>query len=774
MRLIIFFIYKKIRFAFVILTFIPFTAISNSIEHICEKKLPCYTNQLIHESSPYLIQHAHNPINWHVWSNKTLKKARQQNKPIFLSIGYASCHWCHVMERESFNDLDIAQILNKNFIAIKVDREQKPDIDDFYGNAVMYIKGQQGWPMSVFLTPDGKPFNGGGYYSREEFKSLILKMSDYWNNNQQDAIDKAQAIISALQASDVTHKGAMQIDASTQRRSLKSLFSITDTYNGGFGEASKFPREPWLFLLLDNSYSKTESDDSLLALRLTLTRMAYGGIYDQLAGGFHRYTTDPYWKIPHFEKMLYNQALLIRLYLRTNVIQPDALYMQTAQDTIDFLLTDMQSPEGGFYSSLGAETDKEEGKFYLWKIDEWNNIVDKNSNDLFSEFYDIDEYGEMDDEKNVLYRSLTLKELSSIKKIPENTLRIKLNKLRKQLLKIRNTRSKPSIDKKIIMSWNALTISALTDASLYFNNHSYLQTAVKTADFIWLNMQSNGLFFRIRHNGISLHPAQLDDYAFYLQALIGLYDIDKKQKWLHRAQTIVNIIETHFIDKNNGGYFNTPFESNFSLPYRPKTAFDKTLPSANAIIANMYVRLYRRTGKPEYLEKANQVFSAFSAAANDTPSAFSSLLIATNELSIGEKDLPVYIAQGNIKIDAYIKNLNLNHYDLKIDIEMDSLWHINASQPLSKQLIPTHISPVDRQHWLISDIEYPDPDFVKTQFTSQPLALYKGNIIIKAKLKKNNTKLNPAIQLKLQACNDKICLAPEDITLYPRLFNKNQ
>lgn len=750
----------------------------NSIhEHSCDNHSPCYTNQLIHEKSPYLLQHAHNPVNWYAWNTESLEKARQENKAIFLSIGYAACHWCHVMERQSFNDPDIAKILNKYFIAIKVDREQRTDIDDFYGNAVMQMTGQLGWPMSVFLTPDKKPFHGGGYYNRDEFMALLMKMSDYWNNHQQLAIDKAQSLINDLRAMDKTHQGARKINENSRLKALRSLFSITDTYNGGFGEASKFPREPWLYLLLDESYAKPVNSDAFAALKLSLSQMQNGGIYDQIGGGFHRYTTDPYWKIPHFEKMLYNQALLIRLYLRVNTIQFDPLFIetarQTARQTADFILNEMQSPKGGFYSSLNAESDEEEGKFYLWHINDWNSQVDEIDRELFTEFYDIDEYGETDNEKNVLYRALTLEELAQQKKIPISILQTKLELFRKKLLRIRNLRPRPDIDKKIIMGWNSLTITALAEASLNLNDTAYLKAAKKTANYIWNSMQVDDHFYRISLNNQYSQIAQLDDYAFYLQALITLYDIDKNSIWLNRARRIAEIINNDFWDTKDSGYFKVSSDQHSLLPYRAKTAFDKTLPSANAIISQMLIRLYRRTGDNQYIDRANQIFSAFAESLNETPSAYSTLLIASNELGNGEKDLPVYSAHGNIRIDAFILKNSSNDYDLTVKIQIADKWHINSSQPFSRQLIATQIELIDNHNWDLKDIQYPQSDIVKTSFSKQNMALYQDDIIIQAHLKKHTNKTNPAIKIKLQACNDKICLAPDELVLYPRLLIKN-
>jgi len=752
------------------------------------------TNQLIHEDSPYLLQHAHNPINWYAWNEQSLNRARNENKPIFLSIGYAACHWCQVMEKESFNDKGIANILNKNFISIKVDRESHPEIDEFYGNAVMFFQGQQGWPMSLFLTPDTKPFNGGGYYNRQNFAALLIEMSDYWNNHNNDAIEKADSVIKSLRLSNEIKSASLELNDTLRNRSVKSILSITDNYYGGFGETNKFPREPWLYFLLSDSYGKGDKNESLTALHLTLSKMAIGGINDQLTGGFHRYATDPYWKRPHFEKMLYNQALLIRIYLRANSIRPDILYSQTAKKTIDFLINELQDPQGGFYSSLNSDTDGEEGTFYTWSIEDWNNTLNEGERSLFSDYYDIDEYGEIDNQKNTLYISTSLKEYSKEKNIPYEKLQTQFNIVNQKLLKSRNLRTKPTIDKKIIMGWNGLVITALSESSLYLNTPQHLTTAINTANFIWDNMQKNGEFYRVNYNHKNAHPAQLDDYAYYLQALISLYDIDKNTLWLNRAIAITKILQAKFWDEKEGGYYNTPINNKISLPYKNKHAYDKTLPAGNAIIAQMLIRLHRRTGDTQYSDLANRIFSTFSFNAHETPSAYSSLLIAAHEMQTNELDLPIYTAQGHIRIDAYItpdqanntsQKINNTSYRLKrnfkltINIEMDDKWHINANQVLNKQLKPTTIELVSVEgnnppSWKLDNISYPQSVSVKTQFSRKQLALYLGKSQIKAQLIQNAGHINPVVKLKLQACNHKICLAPENIVLYPRLINSDK
>lgn len=743
-------------------------------QHQCANKQPCYTNRLILESSPYLLQHAHNPVNWFSWGKEALEKARRENKPIFLSVGYAACHWCHVMEEESFDNEIIAKLLNEHFIAIKVDRERRPDIDELYGNAMNYFVGRQGWPMSLFLTPDGKPFDGGGYYPFNKFRALLIKNAHAWKDNQPELELRADKVMQAIYSHNDLQSAVDKIDDSLRRRAIKSLLSIVDNYQGGFGEGSKFPREPWLYLLLNDSYGKPQNNDSLTALNNTLQHMARGGIYDQLGGGFHRYTVDPNWKVPHFEKMLYNQALLIPLYIQADVINPDRLYRHIIRQTADFMLNEMQAVQGGFYASLDADNGEGEGRYYLWSLKQWRNALTKDEDALFTEMFDVDEYGEMEDESNVLYLFYSIDEYAKEKKLSEKELITKLELLRSKLLKIREQRPAPAKDKKIIMGWNGLAISALARASMHLQRAEYLQAAVKAADFIWENMQSEKGFYRIYFNGKASSAAQLEDYAFYLQSLISLYDIEQNKRWLKMAEQLFSKMLPVFWDEQQGGFYNVAVNDEAPLPVRPKTAFDKMLPSGNGIVAQSLVKLYRRTGNEDYLNKAERILAVFAEQVAEVPSAYASLLIASRQLREGSYELPAYGAHGHLRIDAYIRQLTSQKHELMVNIKFDDLWHINSHTPDDKQLIPTSIQLKKTPFWQLAKVNYPPDEKIRLGFSRQPLALYQHEINISADLIKFSGQLSAVVDLRYQACNDEICLPPEKNVLYPRLVVKNQ
>ncbi|MFK5950987.1 MAG: DUF255 domain-containing protein, partial [Methylococcales bacterium] len=675
---------------------------------------------------------------------------------------------------ESFDNIEIAKLLNENFIAIKVDRERRADIDEFYGNAMLYFIGQQGWPMSLFLTPDGKPFDGGGYYTFKQFKSILIENSNYWNSQKNEVLEDADKVMSLILKQPGSISQSKVLDSSLRRKAIKDLLGIVDNYNGGFGEGSKFPKETWLGLLLNDSYGKSKNNDSLVALFNTLTHIAQGGINDQLSGGFHRYATDTYWKVPHFEKMLYNQALLIPLYLRANNIKPTAYFMSIANQTSNFILNEMRDTQGGFYSALDADTNGEEGRFYLWKLNEWNRVLNKPDSLLFSELFDIDEYGEAVDGANVLYLTSSYIEFSQEKNISINNFLKRLESVKNKLLNERSKRIKPGIDKKIVMGWNGLTITALSEASLHLRKPEYLQAAKDASNFIWDNMRNNNSFYRIHYKGNNSQSAQLDDYAFYLQSLITLYDIDKSRLWLKRAIMVSELMLVNFWDKQKGGFYNVSEQGDAPLPFRPKSAFDKTLPSGNSVAAHMFIKLSRRTGDDKYYQHAKSIISEFTESIKEIPSAYSGLLIANHELMDGELDLPIYGARGHLRIDASIKPDTNNQYELTVKLNFDDGWHINSHKPFEKHLIPTSINLLDISQWQLKNIDYPQHDVIKLEFNQQALALYQGSINIKVALKRGTTNLNPGFNLQLQACNDKLCLPPENIVLYPGLVTENQ
>jgi len=564
--------------------------------------------------------------------------------------------------------------------------------------------------------------------------------------------------VQELQAAGEKKKSAVVLDDKLRQQALRQIYSIFDSYQGGFGEATKFPREPWLFLFLDDSYGAAQNNDSLTVLRTTLTHMALGGIYDQLGGGFHRYTVDPNWSTPHFEKMLYNQGLLVRLYLQADTIQPDPLYRRVARQTLDFMLAELQAPNGGFYAALDADSEGEEGRYYLWRVEEFRKILGEEDSHFAAEIFDVDKYGEVDG-ANVLH----------LRQLPQAQQLQRLDRVRRRLKLARDQRVRPTRDEKIIMSWNALAITALAEGAHHLDQPHYLDAALRAADFIWTAMQDEDGFSRIYFRGKPSEPAQLKDYAFYLQALITLYDIRQDEKWLQRAKKILELMQRDFADRKDGGFFQTAENMKTPVLLRPKSAFDKTLPSGNAIAAQMLIRLARRTGEPGYEKEARAVLAAFAADIEEVPSAHAGLLVAAHEINDAERPLPLYAARGHARIDAFVRATGENRYQLEIDLQLDEGWHVNAHAPLEDYLIPTRIDIADSAKWKMEKPVYPPPERVRLGFSDKPLALYQGRSTIRAILLRGAIKTGPVIQLHLQACNNSLCLPPETLKLYPRV-----
>ncbi len=717
---------------------------------------PCYTNRLILENSPYLLQHAHNPVDWYPWGAEAFDKARRENKPVFLSIGYAACHWCHVMEEESFDNPAIAAILNRHFVAIKVDRERRPDLDDFFAGVVMRLQGQQGWPMSVFLTPEGKPFAGGGYYPPDEFRALLSRIQADWSKDAAGLRRQARELLEELRAGEQRNTAGELFSDDLRKQALRRIYSIFDSYHGGFGEASKFPREPWLLLFLDDSFGAAPDSDSLNVLRTTLTHMALGGIHDQIGGGFHRYTTDPFWQVPHFEKMLYDQALLARLYLWADVVRADPWYRRVARQTLDFMLDELASPEGAFYASLDADSAGEEGSYYLWRPAEFRAALPAREARFAAELFDVDDYGEVGG-ANVLY----LREVPPVAQWPQ------LDRIRQRLKQARERRAPPARDEKILLGWNALAITALAEGAYLLEQPRYLNAAARAAEFIWQRMRNEAGFFRSYFHGHAEEIAQLKDHAFYLQALISLYDLQQDGVWLQRAETVLQLMQQNFADPDSGAFFPSRADAAAPVPVRTRSAFDRILPSGNAVAAQMLVRLARRRDDPALEKSARALLAAFADDVREVPSAHAGLLIAAHELREGQRPLPVYAARGHARVDAVIRPLADDRLQLRIELQLAEGWHVNSHAPLEDYLIPTRID-LAGDGWRLEEVRYPPARRLSLAFSRTPLALYLGRTRIGATLRRVAGQWAPVVRLHLQACNNSLCLPPETLTLYPR------
>ena len=732
-------------------------------EHLNQDGSPIYTNRLILEDSPYLIQHAHNPVDWFPWGPEAFELAQTQNKPIFLSIGYSTCHWCHVMERESFENAAIASIINQHFIAIKVDRERRPDVDKTYMQAVMMIAGNGGWPMSSFLTTDGKPFYGGTYFPPKPFADLLFRVNHVWLNQQAEILAHSQQISEALASQSIRKAVAGKLsDVAVNDAVNQALFSL-DELQGGFGHAPKFPQEPLLFLLL--SEAERRSDKAVLeALEITLNAMGQGGIYDQVGGGFHRYATDNDWLTPHFEKMLYNQAHLSRVYLRAWRLTANPVYKRIATQTLDYVLRDMTSPEGAFYSATDADSDGEEGLFFLWDISEIRNILPDDDADFVIDLYGMTETGNFES-SNILHLPESLTDIARQQNTSLETLTQRLDRIRERLYQVREKRKHPLRDNKVLTSWNGMMISALSEAGQILDDPGYREAAIKAAEFIWQhNRQDNGDFFRVHLEGSSSIAAQQQDYAYYGEGLLHLYDLTGDKRWLERSQEVTDTMLKHFWDAQIGGFYMSRQENQLTGLGRPlDTGTDNSIPSGSSVALRVLQMLNTRIASFDYAEHLNRLIAAFAERINQAPINYAYLLTGVRDFQQGELNAIGYAARGGVRVS--LSQLDNNQLSIKLNIPEG--WHINSNKPLQEGLIPTTVSvAADNLNWTLHKVIFPEAKTASLGFQKEPLSLYQGNteIYLQIKGKTGSTRILP-IELGIQACNDKVCLPPEKLTL---------
>ncbi|MBW8000452.1 MAG: DUF255 domain-containing protein [Planctomycetes bacterium] len=744
-------------------------------------------NRLIHEKSPYLLQHARNPVNWYSWGPEAFEQARKENKPIFLSIGYSTCHWCHVMERESFEREDVAEIMNKYFISIKVDREERPDIDEIYMNATNLIVGRGGWPNSLWLTPDRKPFYAGTYFPREDkygrtgFKTILLRLAQSWENQRGEVEAQADRITTAMKdmAENKSVKASGDLNRELVKRAEEQIAGSFDKSLGGFGGAPKFPPHQKLMLLI-NQYRKTKDEKLLVMVRKTADSMADGGIHDHIGGGFHRYSTDNRWFLPHFEKMLYDNAQLARFYVDMYLITKDQRYREVAEGILNWVLRDMTDKDGGFYSALDADSEGEEGKYYLWGHDEVVNILGSEEAERFARIYSFEKKGNYRDQAagkrpgtNIVYLKKPLKQAAKTEKLTLENLQKRLKKNREKLLSVRNKRIWPSLDDKVLADWNGLMIGSFAYAGKQLQEQRYIKAAKRAANFILKTMRKDGRIIHRYREGEAKLDAYLDDYAFLADGLLELYDATGDKQWLDETKALVEVLFEHYQDKE-GAFFHTA-DDHEKLLLRTKEPYDRAIPSGNGVAAVVLVRLGRITGNQKYLEQARRLLSFFLGFMERAPAGTSTMMIAVDQLEdikvssteTGEKPkaqlrkrpvtLQVFASDVTVKPGQTIK--------MSIKIDIDEGYHINSSQPLTKKLIATSVSLKKLPQAAIETVSYPKGKEMKLKFSPEPLSVYEESVNIKfavtiAKDAKEG-KSNLEIEVRTQACTETFCLAPE-------------
>ncbi|WP_347160206.1 thioredoxin domain-containing protein [Pontibacter chitinilyticus] len=544
------------------------------------------TNRLIHESSPYLLQHAHNPVDWYPWGEEALQKARQEQKPILVSIGYAACHWCHVMEHQSFEKPEVAEVMNNHFVCIKVDREERPDVDAVYMDALHAMGLQGGWPLNVFLNADAKPFYGGTYFPPKQWVGLLQNIAEAYENNRKELDGSAEQFAEHLNRSELAKYGLTQHNYHVRDDDFRlmgyNLSTRFDKEHGGLGQAPKFPM-PTNYLFLLRYYHHTNDQAALNQVHLTLREMAYGGLYDQTGGGFARYSVDAEWLVPHFEKMLYDNGQLVSLYAEAYQVTRESLYHEVVYETIGFVERELMSDEGGFYSSLDADSEGEEGKFYTFTKEELQGILG-DEEPLFSKYYHATAAGNFEHGRNILHRRISDEHFAKENELEPDVLQEMVQGWKEKIMAVRAQRVRPGLDDKILTSWNALMLKGLADAYYTFGNKHFLELALRNARFILANLKQGDKLFHNYKKGKATIDGFLEDYALLIRALTRLYEVTFDAQWLQEAKQLTDYTLEHFFDEVESMFFFTD-NSSEKLIARKKELFDNVVPGSNSVMA---------------------------------------------------------------------------------------------------------------------------------------------------------------------------------------------
>jgi uncharacterized protein YyaL (SSP411 family) len=628
-------------------------------------------NRLIHEKSPYLLQHAENPVDWYAWGEEAFEKAKKEDKPIFLSIGYATCHWCHVMAHESFEDEDVAQVLNTYFIAIKVDREERPDIDKIYMSVCQAMTGRGGWPLSVFMTHEGKPFFAGTYYPKLSrmgmpgFIDILTKIAFLWKNDRNQLLETSETITKHLASISDSGASSVALDLETLKKGYKQLELTFDPNWGGFGTAPKFPTPHNLTFLL-RWHKRSGDSEALNMVEKTLDAMRRGGMFDQMGFGFHRYSVDERWLVPHFEKMLYDQALLAIAYIEAYQVTGNAKYARVAHEIFTYVTRDMRSPLGGFYSAEDADSEGSEGLFYLFTPHEIIKHLGIEQGNLFCRFYNITENGNFEEGRSILHMPMAFQVFAEKEGMDVQKLEKALEDARKKLLAIRKRRIHPQKDDKILTSWNGLMITAFAKGYQAFGIQTYADAARMAADFILKNLKtSNGRLLRRYRQGDAAYPGYLDDYAFLIAALLDLYEATFEVSYLKEAIELNEAMVDIFWDNRSGGLFFTG-QGNESLIARSKEVYDGALPSGNSVAALNFLRISRMTGNIKLEQKSEQLIRVFSEQVADQPMAYTQLLVAL-DFMIGPSQEIVIVGDPTLRnTQAMIQAVQRNFFPNKV------------------------------------------------------------------------------------------------------------
>jgi uncharacterized protein len=730
-----------------------------------------HTNRLVHSTSPYLLQHAHNPVDWYPWGEEAFERARSEDRPVFLSIGYAACHWCHVMERESFESEQIAEILNRDFIAIKVDREERPDLDEIYMTATQLMTHSGGWPMSVFLTPDGKPFYAGTYfpprdmYGRPGFGTLLAEIARSWKERRADLEAQANRVVQAIEQITSGGEGQGPVSAALIQGAVEQLARGFDPVHGGFGGAPKFPPSMRLELLL-NRYRDEKEPRWLKIVAVTLDRMARGGMYDQVGGGFHRYSVDEQWLVPHFEKMLYDNALLSRVYARAHEQTGSWYYRRVAMEIFDYVIREMTHPEGGFYSTTDADSEGEEGKFFVWDPQEVIEVLGQEDGELFCRVYDVTRRGNFEGHSipNLLKKSLD--EWAAELGTDPESLDARLAPMRRKLWERREARVHPLLDDKILAAWNGLMIRAFAEGFRVFGDQRYRVAAERAAEFVLTQMRDGDRLLRSFREGKAHLNAYLEDYSYLALALLDLHAATGDDRWREEGLRLIEQMDALFWDKDEGCYFFTSHDHE-QLITRTKNLQDNATPSGNSTAALALIRAAKITGEEKYRERAGRLLSLTAPQMAELPAAFPNMLVAADEYL---REWPEGVrGQGAeaVQVEAYLSHRSVQpggRFWIAMLLRVAPGYHLNSSQPRQSYLIPTQLLVEPAEGFTVEQGSYPPAEEYQAPFQEEALSVYTGDVLLGAEIQvaPEVTPGRYTLQavVRTQPCDDQQCYPP--------------
>jgi uncharacterized protein YyaL (SSP411 family) len=780
-------------------------------EHIDSNGDSIFINRLVLEDSPYLLQHAHNPVNWYPWGTEAFAVAKQERKPVFLSIGYSTCHWCHVMEIESFDNIEVAKVLNQHFISIKMDREQYPDIDEIYMTGVQLISGQGGWPMSNFLLPDGKPFFGATYFPALSFINLLEQIVGSWSEKYQEIESSASSITEAINRILNDQKELQSFDEKLVEDMLQALSQKEDKSYGGLAGQPKFPQEPLLLFMLDQVAQQGRLSSWVFVDR-ALEGMARGGIYDQVAGGFHRYSVDSHWLVPHFEKMMYNQSQLSLIYLQAFQLSGNPFFERICRNTLNYVLRDMQLPEGGFYSATDADSEGEEGTFFVWKPTELQNLMSESEYDFFTSVYGVSESGNFEG-SNILHlnRSLSDQAADQITRESQGDFYQHLDKLLKLIYRAREDRPRPLRDDKLIVAWASAMANSLAKASEVMVNQDWLMAAERTVDLIAReNVQKDNRLKRIYLQQVVSIAGQLEDYANYCQALLTLFDITKKPDYFSRAAATMNVAIGEFWDDEAGSFYLSPLQQVGPLLTRSRNASDGAILSPVATALECLYMLSRhealldysvvldgeaefavsrevnykakRTNNFNYLAYADRCAAALTANINENPMSHASLLRVLATKGANPLNSVQYAGGGRARVALCNRQRTAGgQMTFEIEIDLQPGWHVIApfvnvpaidvpvTEPFGQDdNIPLQVFlHAGELHWELQGCSYPKSD-AELEFAGKKIPIYEDRKSVRVYLDRsdypeNSLSFSPKIGITLQLCSDQNCLLPETL-----------